>query len=588
MLNTQEKNDIIDKLSSSNILVLTTPPGIGKSTILPEEFMNKGASVIVVEQNSNIENIYNRMYTKLGNKIKINTKENKYITYMTDIYAEKMMTDLLHSSRKNNVFCDILIINDASSGKETINIIISIWKYLYNKGTKLPKLLLTSSAFDFDKLNFKNYDLYEITRDVYPIKITYEIDLNHYTLYEITARRVLDKHQQNSPPLLTTEGNIWLVFCPGSNEVKYVCDLLEKENDPYLEILPYYSELDNIKKNRINNPINNNHRRIIVSTNILETSVTIDNLSGVFDTLTERLNYTSDFGGINLELKAISKFSAIERAGRTGRTCPGFVHRMCTEEYYNSLDINRVPEIERIPIYHTIIKLMSLKLNPIELLPKLDRKEFEKLKLYDIITDDDITDLGQFILKFPVFSIKNSILLYRWREIEYPIFPCLLTICLIESYGKGYFNDQKIEFIRFSENDQGNDITALLNFWFEFSSNNNFETIKHRQIIDYCIGNGLNEKNFVNLIMSLRKNISIYEKTFKEKIEITPFDVNELTDIIVPVVKDIAITGNNILTKSKNIYKDRNGNKYQISSIKGNKIIPLSIFGDNIILSINN
>mgnify|MGYP003385765473 CR=1 FL=1 len=620
-----ETDQIIEKLSDSSILGLISPPGSGKSTTVVESIFNEGASIYIIEQTvTAVEGLYQREKKTLKNNVgfaadmkikykndfltKIRKSSTKLVenfsdmdktpvVYMTDGHAEIILRDIIKyvlSLIKNKVkpnkinvsFCDILMVDEAHSSTLNIETIMALWKYLYNIGVRVPKLLLASATLNVNMTQFPNLQTHLIDIVSYPITIEYMKDeyphlkkINSNELYEDLVNRDF---------LKSKEGDTWLVFCSGSNEVDKTCNLLKNKKDPHLVILPAYAEMNSEERDKIFSKTPKNMRKIVVSTNVAETSVTIDNLSGVFDTLAEKITKTSDSGGIKLELVPISKSSANQRKGRTGRTRSGFCFRMCSENYYNNLKEQRDSEIDRIPLYNLIIKILNLGLNPITLFPNIQESKVNDslilLNRLKMLKNNKVTELGNFASDLTL-SIKNTAILYKWISKDYDIFPCLSAICLINSYSNGYFyypkknpDETKNEYkdlmedfydLYFKDYEHESDIGVLLNLWFDFLDlNRDYENVNYGKILKFSNERKLNNKNFSNFITSIKQTTNILKNKYEFNVNLFSFDIDEFLEKFQPILREVY--SDSILEKKGNKYIDEDNNTYYMSESKRN------------------
>jgi len=184
-------------------------------------------------------------------------------------------------------------------------------------------------------------------------------------------------------------------------------------------------------------------RKIILGTNTVEASITVDDCGFVVDTLTEKRLETAESGGSRLNLHWISKDSANQRRGRTGRTCNGICYRMCTEAFYSTLIDHRPFEIDRVPLYQVSIELLSVGLDPETTIIGADKgrilKALQMLERLEMIEPTgEITDIGLFAPIFPL-DIRNSRFFFNWLRLEYPPFIGLLVASLIDAYNGSYF-----------------------------------------------------------------------------------------------------------------------------------------------------
>jgi len=130
--------------------------------------------------------------------------------------------------------------------------------------------------------------------------------------------------------------------------------------------LPAYSTLDSEELHLIHSPSPNGERKIIIATNIAESSITIEGLGVVIDCMQCKEAVASASGAIRLETVQITKSSSQQRLGRVGRTSPGICYRLISQNDYEKLESHRQPEIERIPLHNTVMEFLKFNIDPID------------------------------------------------------------------------------------------------------------------------------------------------------------------------------------------------------------------------------
>lgn len=262
-----------------------------------------------------------------------------------------------------------------------------------------------------------------------------------------------------------------------------------------LEVIPAYSDLPASEREKIFTNPKPGVRKVIVATNIAETSITISNLTGIFDTMTEKYSETSLNGAYRLVLDSISKASSNQRCGRVGRTRPGFCYRMCTPTSFERLVPQRRPEILRIPLHNIIIKIIRTGLDPVVLFKDLLKNEstveqsriqssYTLLKTLGMINQNNrITKMGAFATEFTL-SVRSAAVLWHWLKGKLPPFPAVVILSLIDCFGPSYFyyprdiseNDSMTSDIKtyetyFSKFNDEMDLGVLLNIWRDLYQN---------------------------------------------------------------------------------------------------------------------
>ena len=568
-----DENDVeklCDVIENNDVFVLRSKTGSGKSTFLIKSLYNRGYKTFILGPTIiAVQAVYNFMQQQLGennigfaydskinykNKILNNLRNpaligpiddsDTSVVYCTSGHITQRFFDLIKCSKTINdlKFCDILFIDEAHNGSLDYSIIMTLWKYLYDKGIKLPKLFLVSATIDVKATIFPNAPVFEVKIDSYPIDIIYNTKdylPDSDDIYTDLANVIIKYHKSKETYLKS--GEIWLVFCPGEAEINKTLSLLLKEGDDSLIPVSLYSSQLSRSEDIFNLP-DIGKRKIIISTNIAEASITINNLSGVFDTLVEKNIESSLSGGEKLQITNISKSSATQRSGRTGRTCKGFAYRMCTEQYFKALPEQRIAEINRIPLHSMIIKLLNIGLDPKSIFDKSilhriieSEKILLKLKMITL-NPIEVTHLGKFATKFTL-SLYSSAFLYNWYYTTHPLFIGICICALVDGFNRSqlYFYYPKKEFnqntktyeklIRsyYNTYDGDSDLEVLLNMLNDLFIYIDYNINNTSKIIEYNIANKLNNKKILEVISNIKK----ISQNFKDnKVDVSTLEFN--------------------------------------------------------------
>jgi ATP-dependent helicase HrpB len=283
------------------------------------------------------------------------------------------------------------------------------------------KLIVMSATLDTTKLEdyLTGAKLFNVPGRVFPIEIeNHEIE---------TDEAVLEMLKDSRCPK-----NI-LVFLPGIGSIRSLQEQLRNKVNKSIEIIPLHSSLP--KKDQ-SKAFTGESRKIILSTNIAETSLTIPNITGVVDTGTERRASFAPWSGMPLlQLERISKASATQRAGRAGRVQTGLVYRTYNQNNFNQRLEFTPPEIKRVELSHYVLDLLDLGFNPEELnwFEHPEEKNLENalglLKLLGALKDNEITPMGRYIAKLPLHPRLGAMLFSSKSQLNTK--DVLLAVCII-------------------------------------------------------------------------------------------------------------------------------------------------------------
>ena len=453
--------------------MITAPTGSGKSLGIPEQLASMGLRVMVVVPTraavwslTSIQRDRLKRVTWLPLNTNINdfvgfAKESDIsytntskIIYVTSGHARKKTLSFFSAQGvKDWDFCDVLIMDEMHSGAVDNTVIINLWSIARASGIKVPRLALISATpipLLLEPIPVK----FEVTFRRHIVKKHYsKVSLltNERKLYAATAKLVADLHRKE--PLVSTyelvsSANHILVFAPGSREVLALIEEIRTELSALknYQLFPMYGALQEEEIRRAFSQSTPDIRKIIVATNTAETSITIEDVGNIVDTMLEKRVETSQAGGKRLVTLPISKDSADQRAGRTGRTRPGDCYRMCSETEYGELKDHRLPEIYRVPIYEIVAELLAAGLNPQWALPGVEehriKQTIELLRRLGLVTTNDlgdtVTDLGRFSARVQL-SVRNATFLWSWWQKGSPLYLGIVIACIIDCYGPYFY-----------------------------------------------------------------------------------------------------------------------------------------------------
>lgn len=460
---------ILQLLKTESCLQIVAPTGSGKSLAVPRAVSRldfgsatkpikcsvvvptRTAAITLAERQRELykqehpEVIPKQLESLIGYAANRVIKYGSLITYMTAGHAKRKLLSYFQDGQVSAIdFTNVIIVDEYHTALTDLTVIQELLHLATQAGVVTPIPVFMSATATGLPFQCATYTMPMVTR--FPISYVYQPrsyslgQLNQ--LYADTAKVIVQYH-------LTTpvnSGHI-LVFAAGSSEIDKINEgltILSANKD--VVILPAYGALTAAELAKIYTNYGPNRRKIILATNIGESAITIPDIGYVVDTMYEKRQETSNSGGKRLKLHLESKDSAIQRAGRTGRTRAGVCHRMLTQQDYQKLEEHRTPEITRVPIYDVILELLSSGIDPLvirELSPARIKQATQQLiKLGMLIKEGNrylVTDLGKFAATIPL-SVHNSAFLYQWLQVsQYAYIGIVLTV-LIDSYGPSYFH----------------------------------------------------------------------------------------------------------------------------------------------------
>lgn len=418
---------------SNAVISVIAPTGSGKSVGIPALAGANGwrcfavvptrtAAISLSEYQRALQNqITGNMvgYAAEGN---VHYTDKTMIAYVTGGHARRKMLSYFSNGKISPInFCDVLMVDEVHAGSVDTTMILSLWYAAAKSGVSVPRLVV-ASATPVPMYIDVQAATYEVPVVGYPIEIKYENSTypleESSKLYKAAAAKA---HQIHSGTSITT-GHI-LIFAAGANEVEKISNHLKDllNNDKSALIIPAFGALSQEDLALIYKETKIDERKIVISTNIAEMSITIQDIGHVIDTMTEKRAETAQNGGFRLSIHYISKDSAKQRAGRTGRTRPGICYRMCDEKTFNSFEQHRPLEIERVPIYEIVMELYNAGLSPENILKGVNLTKITEstkvLSQLDMISNVSgkiiVTNKGQFAPKLSL-SVRNAAFLWDW------------------------------------------------------------------------------------------------------------------------------------------------------------------------------
>ncbi|PCI98817.1 MAG: ATP-dependent helicase HrpB [Flavobacteriales bacterium] len=402
---------IKEELNNASTLILKAPPGAGKSTLVPLALMKEvwltGKKILMLEpRRLAAKTIANRMADLLGEKVgesvgyRIRFESRISEKTKIEVLTEGILTRMIHED--NGLEGVGLVIFDEFH-ERSIHADVAMALCRESQEVLRPdlRILVMSATLELPELSkmLKSPIIESLGRQ-YPVDINYAGDSDMRLLPELASRVIktaIDKH----------EGDV-LVFLPGQGEIKK-CEEILKRSLKGVMIHPLYGQLPPNKQFSAIMPNKEGKRKVVLATNIAETSLTIEGVKIVVDSGFERTSrFNPNTGLSRLETVQISKDSADQRAGRSGRLSPGVCYRMWTIATQSRLDEHGKPEIEQADLSSLVLDMAQWGIADAEDLswvtspPKGNVAKASKLlHELDALEDDKITNHGKEIHRLP-------------------------------------------------------------------------------------------------------------------------------------------------------------------------------------------
>ena len=325
----------------------------------------------------------------------------------------KVMTDgvllaEIHEDRFLSAY-DTIIIDEAHERSLNIDFLLGYVAQLQHKRPDL-KVVITSATLEADRLSrhFGNAPVIEVSGRTYPVEVRYRAPRPDEDDEDVQDARSALLAAIDELAAESHEGDI-LVFLPGEREIREAHESLKHHHPPHTEILPLYARLSVQEQDRVFKL--GTGRRIVLSTNVAETSLTVPGIRYVVDTGLARLNRYSVRNKVTqLQVEKISQAAARQRAGRCGRVAAGICIRLYSEEDHDGRTAYTTPEILRSSLAGVILRMASLRLGRVEDFPFIDAPapkmiEDGYLLLHELGAVDsgrELTALGREMARLPV------------------------------------------------------------------------------------------------------------------------------------------------------------------------------------------
>src|SRR6478735_8654897 len=387
--------DIARAIRDNQVVIVAGATGSGKTTQLPKIALELGRTSIGHTQPRRLaaRTIAERIAEELGQSVgELVGYQVRFTDKVSRATRIKLMTDgiLLNELRRDRMLraYDTIIIDEAHERSLNIDFLLGYLKQLLPQRPDL-KLIITSATIDPQSFaeHFASADgtpapIVEVSGRTYPVEIRYrplvaeamEEDDEDPDPVPSVDRDYLQGINDALDELAREDRGDVLVFLSGENEIRDAADAIRGRNLPGTEVLPLYGRLSAAEQHRVFQPssVPGVRRRVILATNVAETSLTVPGIKYVIDSGTARISRYSVRAKVQrLPIEAVSQASANQRSGRAGRTSAGIAVRLYSEEDFAKRPEYTDPEILRTNLAAVILQMLSLGLGEIEAFPFL-------------------------------------------------------------------------------------------------------------------------------------------------------------------------------------------------------------------------
>ncbi len=430
----QHKSDILKALDSNQTIIVESPTGSGKTTQIPLILKEAGydkAGIIGITQPRRIATLSVCEFIKnqIGDTGSYCAYKMRFVDTSSPDTRIKIMTDgiLLQEVKADPILSkySVIMVDEAHERSLNIDFILGLLKEIAEERKDL-KIIISSATINTKVFSdfFSSAPIISISGKPYPVDVSYiPMELSRDKEDEYFGKIIsIIKNAHESK-----DGGDVLLFLPGEGEIKDCISSLYCSNIANsLQIYPLYGRLSKEEQERVFLPTEEEKTKVVVSTNIAETSLTIDGIRTVIDSGLAKINFYNQQNFTSaLVAMQISKASADQRKGRAGRTAPGVCYRMYSEKSYNMRPAFSEEEILHSDLAEVVLRMSELGIYntstfPFITMPKKDAlrsAEETLITIGAIESNHHLTKIGEMMIKFPLLPrlsrvIVESILNY--------------------------------------------------------------------------------------------------------------------------------------------------------------------------------
>ena len=446
------KDEIIQAICDNQVVVIEAPTGSGKTTQLPQIIFEAGLDkwgIVGVTQPRRIaaygvsKRIAEEMNVELGQLVGYKMRFDDCTSANTKI---KIMTDgiLLEELRSDPMLLkySIIIVDEAHERSLNIDFILGLLKDILKKRDDF-KVLVSSATINAQLFSdyFNGAPVISVKTSPFPVEEKY-----------FKVKDVEDSKEQISL-ICSIMGDIEnkgepgdvLIFLPGEGAIKDCCSQLEMLNraiNGSMVVMPLYARLSPEDQNRVFDVLPEGKRKVVVATNIAETSITINGIVHVIDPGYAKINYYNPRTFTSyLELKPISRASCDQRKGRAGRTAPGVVYRLFSREEYERREEYTKEEIYRTDLSEVVLRMLDLGINNYESFDFISRPGRGAIQsamdtlisLGAVDSLNSLTSIGKMMVDFPLMPRLARILLEGMLVYPDVLYNVLIVIAFLSA-----------------------------------------------------------------------------------------------------------------------------------------------------------
>lgn len=529
----KRKDELIEAIKNHSCVIVCGSTGSGKSTQLPKIAVEAGlgrtgrigctqprriaARSLAERVAAETESIFGE---GVGSKVRFEEKcnNNTVIKFMTDgtLLAESKSDKLL-------LEYDCIIVDEVHERSLNIDFLLGYLKNLLLSRRNL-KLILSSATLEAEKLAefFPDSKIVEIEGRLYPVE-DYFLPPEEDADLAASIDMALDEIEK-----LENSGDV-LVFLPGEREIREISDSLDERRN--WEILPLFGRLSGQEQQKVFK--RGSKRRVILATNVAETSLTLPNIRYVVDSgLVRQSSYNGSTGIQELSTVFVSKSAIMQRRGRCGRLSNGVCFHLYTEEEWESAAEFTTPEIMRSSLSGVILQMAYLNLPPLSEFPMLDKPNIGAIRSGErmlkeigaLDKDGRLTDIGTELAQIPLDPHLGRILIEgNKRKVLDETIVCGAFLSIVDPRERPFDKQTQADTAHKRFKDESSDFSTIINLWCETEKNASTNGALRR----FCKENFLNYRrmrDWRNLVEELTLDAIGKDKTLQGEVDFEKFD----------------------------------------------------------------
>ena len=514
----ERSEEIIKAIQENQVIIIAGETGSGKTTQLPKMCLEAGRGIAGlightqprrIAARSVAERISDEMQVKLGEQVGFQVRfsdesnEETLIKLMTDgiLLAEIQQDKMLYKY-------DTIIIDEAHERSLNIDFLLGYLKRVLAARPEL-KVIVTSATIDVDRFSahFDNAPVIEVSGRTYPVEVRYQPLLSKSDSDTLDEDQSMEQGILDAVELLIQEerasgyrgaGDV-LVFLAGEREIRETAEILRRAELRNTEVLPLYARLSTSEQKRIFK--SHSGRRIVLSTNVAETSLTVPGIRYVIDPGLARMSRYSVRSKVQqLPIEKISQASANQRAGRCGRVAAGICIRLYDEADFATRPEFTDPEIFRTNLASVILQMANLRLGPVEKFPFVEMPErrmindgYRALTELGALKGEQLTPIGRQLAKLPIDPKLGRILIAAEKQsVLKEVAVIVSALSVPDPRERPQDKKTQSDQAHAQDKDEDSDFVVFLNLWERYEEQR--QALSQNQLRQFC------RKQFLNFM----------------------------------------------------------------------------------------